>query len=246
MHPTHDHDRPMNETDRTTETRFGPRPVPQGHMSHPASGSRRVIPSGRVSPDGRSAYPTPALGSKIAVWGGVALGVAGGTAAAVFAIRKIAEAIADDPHPHRSGRPTAAPRFASLDDDAQEAMRQRVRAQDRADRAEMARLRADAAVSRPQMRAPRKPRGNFVEDLIQTSDKLSESLQSLAKSLSVAVESFRGVAAQATGIVSEFASAADELRSALRGGATPRAQPDPRDRQADLRDRQEHDRTHRL
>lgn len=217
MNPTpndnHDDNRPLTEADRTTETRFGPRPVPPGHqMPH----SRRVIPSGRVSPDGRSSYPSPATGTKIAVWGGIALGVAGGTAAAVFAIRKIAEALSDDSPSshHRPRRPV--PQFAKLDDDERDAMRSRVHDQERHDSREVARLRQEASRRRPSSQRKAK-KGNFAESLIETSTKLSESLEGVAKSMAMAVESFRGVAGQATGIVQEFAGAADQLRSALRG-----------------------------
>ena len=209
-----DNNRPLTEADRTSETRFGPRPVPKGHhMPH----SRRVIPSGQVSPDGRSSYPSPATGTKIALWGGIALGVAGGTAAAVLAIRKIAEAMSDDDdsqHAHR--RHHSAPRFARMDEDEREAMRRRVRDQDREDRQEVARLRAEASRRRSSPGAkPRK--ANFAESLIETSTRLSESLERVAKSMAIAVESFRSVAGQATAIVQEFAGAADQLRSALKG-----------------------------
>ncbi|WEF22900.1 hypothetical protein [Paracoccus sp. S3-43] len=212
-------DRPRTEADRTSQTRFGPRPVPPGHH---VSQSRRVIPSGRVSPDGRPSHPTPSTGAKIALWGGVALGVAGGTAAAIFAIRKIAEAISDDegPRPSHHARPRrnhAAPRFARMDEEEREAMRRRVRDQDREDRQEVARLRAEAARRRPAPAAPRRKKENFAEGLIETSTRLSQGLEGVAKSVALAVESFRGVAGQATGIVQEFAAAADQLRSALRG-----------------------------
>lgn len=216
MYPTHDDDRPLTDADRTSETRFGPRPVPPGHR-YPQS--RRVIPSGPVSPDGRSAYPTPSLGAKIAVWGGVALGVAGGTAAAVFAARKIAGAIADDPHPKSARHGSQAPRFAQMDPEEREAMRRRVRAQDHEDRKEIARLRADASQNRqpPRPAKPRAPKRNFVEDLIQTSTKLSESLEGVVKSVTIAMDGFRSVARQATEVISEFAETADQLRTVLRG-----------------------------
>lgn len=242
MNPTpddfNDDDRPLTEADRTSETRFGPRPVPPGHqMPH----SRRMIPSGRVSPDGRSSYPHPSTGAKIAVWGGIALGVAGGTAAAVLAVRKIAEAISDDSHhSHQSdhtdqNRHHSAPRFARMDEDEREAMRHRVRAQDREDRQEVARLRAEASRRRSSSAGPKTRKANFAESLIETSTKLSESLESVAKSMALAVESFRSVAGQATGIVQEFAGAADQLRSALRGE---NSQPSRRN--------DDDDRTHRL
>ncbi|WP_377707076.1 hypothetical protein [Paracoccus fontiphilus] len=219
MHPTHDDDRPMTEADRTSETRFGPRPVPQGHKYPGYQQSRRTIPSGRMAPDGRSSYPTPSLGAKIAVWGGIALGVAGGTAAAVYAVRAVADAVAGDPHPKHQRR-YAAPRFVEMDEDEREAMRRRVRAQDREDRKEVARLRAEASQHREAPKAPKPAKarkGNFVEDLIHTSERLSESLEGVAKSLGVAMDGFRSVARQATDVISEFAATADQLRSALRG-----------------------------
>lgn len=220
MHPTDNDNRPMTEADHTSETRFGPRPVPKGHhVPHGMAHSRRVIPSGRVSPDGRSAYPSPATGTKIAVWGGIALGVAGGTAAAVLAVRKIAEAISNDSSSQT--RHHTAPRFARMDEDEREAMRRRVSAQDREDRQEIARLRSEASGRRSSTSSSKsssKPRkASFAESLIETSTKLSQSLEGVAKSLSIAVESFRSVATQATEIVQEFAGAADQLRSALRG-----------------------------
>ena len=214
MHPTDDDTPPLTDADRTSETRFGPRPVPQGHKYPQA---RRTIPSGRVSPDGRSSYPNPSLGTKIAVWGGVALGVAGGTAAAVYAVRAIADSIAGDPHHKVRHRHSPAPRFAQMDEDDREAMRRRVRAQDHEDREEVAHLRSEASQHRQTPKSPKARKGNFVEDLIQTSTKLSESLEGVAKSLSVAMDSFRSVARQATEVISEFAATADQLRSALRG-----------------------------
>lgn len=240
MYPTHDNDRRQTEADRTSETRFGPRPVPGGHHIPKATQqSRRVIASGRVSPDGRASYPTPALGTKITVWGGIALGVAGGTTAAVFAIRKIAKAISDDPQPKHRYRPSSAPRFGQMDDDDREAMRRRVRAQDREDRQEYARLRADASQHRSGSKASKAAKGNFVDDVIHTSTKLSESLEGVSKSLMTAIESFRGVARQATEIVSEFAATADQLRAALKGGQ-------PLGRPGWGADRDDFDRTHRL
>ncbi|GHG25072.1 hypothetical protein [Paracoccus aerius] len=241
MKPTHDDDRPQTEADHTSETRFGPRPVPQGHrVPHGAPQPRRVIPSGDASSDGRSAHPYSSTGAKIAVWGGIGLGVAGGTAAAVLAIRKIAEALSDDPRPLSSTRhhaaPSSAPRFARLDEDEREAMRRRVRAQDREDREEIARLRAEASQARSTA-APRikRKKANFAESLIDTSTRLSQSLEGVAKSMALAVESFRGVATQATGIVQEFAGTAEQLRAALRGEPV-----------SDTRRTKDDERTHRL
>lgn len=235
MHPTHDNDLGLTEADRTSETRFGPRPVPGGHRSPHTLQARRTIPSGRVSPSGQSAYPAPSQGARIAVWGGVALGVAGGTAAAIFAVRKLAEAISGDSPSDRHDRGHKAPRFAAMDEDDREAMRRRVRAQDREDRQEFARTRAQASQNRSRARASSR-QGNFVEDVIQTSTRLSEGLEGVAKSVSMAMDGFRGVARQATEVVAEFADTADGLRAALKGER-------PRKNRTD---RDDHDRTHRL
>lgn len=235
MHPTHDTDLGLTEADRTSETRFGPRPVPGGHRSAAGLQARRTIPTGRMSPDGRSSYPTPSLGAKIAVWGGVALGVAGGTAAAIFAVRKLAEAISGDSSSSRHDRQHRAPRFVEMDDDDREAMRRRVRTQDREDRQEFARLRAQASQGRSRAR-PSSRQTSFVDDVIQTSTKLSESLEGVAKSVSMAMDGFRSVARQATEVVAEFADTADDLRAAIKGEG-------PRSERAN---RDDHDRTHRL
>lgn len=235
MHPTLDNDLGSTEADRTTETRFGPRPVPGGHRSPTGVQARRTIPSGRMSPGGQSSYPTPSLGAKIAVWGGVALGVAGGTAAAIFAVRKLADAISGDSSSSSHDRRHRAPRFVEMDEDDREAMRRRVRAQDREDRQEFARMRAQASQGRSRVRSSGR-QGNFVDDVIQTSTRLSESLEGVAKSVSVAMDGFRSVARQATEVVAEFADTADDLRAAIKGERPRR----------DRADRDNHDRTHRL
>lgn len=196
MHPRDDDPRP--QADRSSKT------------------ISRIIPSAPMSPDGKHAYPNPSLTAKVVVWGGVALGVAGATAAAMLAARKIAGMIADDAP---SGRPrryegpndrALAPRFADLDEDEQEEIRRRVRAQARADDREAARLRADAASRR------NPPRGNFAKDLTQTANDLSAGLEGVTKSAVSAFQSFRNIAGQTSGIIGEFVAAADLVRSALR------------------------------
>ncbi|MBK4215292.1 hypothetical protein JJJ17_05060 [Paracoccus caeni] len=243
----------MTEADRTSETRFGPRPVPEGHRKaadYPYHDrvSSRVIPSGRVSPDGRSAYPTPSLTSKILVFGGVALGVAGATAGAVLAARKIAGLIGGDQDNARgSRRASVAPRFAELDEDEREAMRSRVRAQSRHDSREAARLRAEASRKRD------RPRRNVAREMTDTANDLSSGLDGLGKALFSAFTGFRSVAGQATGIVSEFAAAADQLRNILGNGEPQRhARDDTRaeeveaDQDSFRQQERERQRTHRL
>lgn len=236
----------LTEADRTSETRFGPRPVPEGHKrtaDYPYQDrvSSRVIPSGRVSPDGRSAYPTPSLTSKIVVFGGIALGVAGATAGAVLAARKLAGLIGGDDRDHAGRRPAMAPRFAELDEDERDAIRSRVRAQSRQDSRETARLRAEASRKR------QKPRRNVAHELTDTANNLSSGLDGVARALSSAFNGFRSVAGQATGIVSEFAAAADQLRGILGTGDTRRDTPATDDRDASFQDQErQRQRTHRL
>ena len=55
----------------------GRRPVPPGE-------SRRVIPSGDVSPDGRRAYPRSSMTTKVLVLGGLGLAAAAATAGGVY------------------------------------------------------------------------------------------------------------------------------------------------------------------
>ena len=79
--------------DETSETRFGPRPVPEGHR-HPAgpSESRRIPPHGDVSPDGSRVWPRPSPTAKWLVWGGTALAAAAVTAGTVIVARQLLDA----------------------------------------------------------------------------------------------------------------------------------------------------------
>lgn len=239
MHSNDEKPPHLTEADRVSHTRFGPRPVPEGH-----------IPAGsRARPARRGSYQAP-LSTRIIVWGGVALGVAGATAAALTAARKIADMTAT-PHPARpmqdyyGDRMTGmAPRFAELDEADREAMRKRVRAQAREDAREAARQRAEAG----RRRDPAQGSGNFARDLTKTAGDLSTSIEGVANSLVKAFTSFRGVAAQAADIVSEFAASADQIRSALgRDRATGSRPTAPSRRAASADDRADtDDRLHRL
>ncbi|MCO6363956.1 hypothetical protein [Paracoccus sp. 08] len=187
---------PLTEADHTSQTRFGPRPVPAGHRG----------------PQPRRTDDTSTV-AKAVVWAGVALGMAGGTAAAAIAARKLA---GTDDAPRAAYRPAAAPRFAHLEEDEREAMRRRVRAQAREDNAHAARLRAKASRGRS---------GNFAKDLTRTATDLSDGLNGVAQSLAGAFRSFRGVSSQATTIVGDFVAAADQLRAILNGAPGPNPGP---------------------
>lgn len=214
---TSDHDiYQLTEADRASQTRFGTRPVPPGHISDMDHHFRKRASSDGAGP--RAGRDEPSLTGRIVVWGGIALGVAGVTAAAVIAARKLGDAMSDD-QPERGRRSRdyrpqqnhVAPRFAALDEDEREAMRRRVRARARADEDQDARLRASAS------RRRRKPRKDFAREVNETTSSLSSGLDGVTASLTGAFQGFRSVAGQASGIVREFSDAADQLRSMLRG-----------------------------
>lgn len=254
MHRSDDDIHNLTEADRQSETRFGPRPVPEGHKTaspypHRPMRSSKVIPSGRLGPDGKP-WPEPSLTAKLLVWGGVAVGVAGATAAAVIATRKIADMISDDSGPRyqpvhhapdvplhdRRAPQTLAPRFAELDEEEREEIRRRSRAQAREDSRLAARRRVDASRRR---HGPR----NVASGMTETATNLSAGLNGLAESLTSAFNGFRSVAAQASAIIGEFASTAEQLRGMMgRTDAAPARDQTDGDRAEGDDDR----RTHRL
>ena len=187
---------PLTEADRTSQTRFGPRPVPAEHRG----------------PQPRGTDDTSTV-AKAVVWAGVALGMAGVTAAAAIVARKLA---GTDDELRPVHRHAVAPRFAHLEEEEREAMRRRVRAQARDDSAHAARVRAKASRGR---------NGNFAKDLTRTATDLSQGLNGVAQSLAGAFQSFRGVSSQATTIVGDFVAAADQLRAILNGAPGPNPGP---------------------
>lgn len=210
---THPH---LTEADRDSQTRFGTRRVPEGHRTaspypHRKMVSSRIPPSGEVSPDGRHVWPRPSLAARIIVWGGVAAGVAGLTAAGVA----VGRAIAGNDRPE--DRAHVAPRFAQIDEDEREAMRRRVRAQARADAEAAARLRAKASRSR----------GTPAQRLTETANEVSTGLNAVVGSVLSAFEAFNTVAGQARGVVEQFTRTADQIRDAT--GTRPGRTQDPRD-----------------
>lgn len=210
---THPH---LTEADRDSQTRFGTRRVPEGHRTaspypHRKMVSSRIPPSGEVSPDGRHVWPRPSLAARIIVWGGVAAGVAGLTAAGVA----VGRAIAGNDRPE--DRAHVAPRFAQIDEDEREAMRRRVRAQARADAEAAARLRAKASRSR----------GTPAQRLTETANEVSTGLNAVVGSVLSAFEAFNTVASQARGVVDQFTRTADQIRDVT--GTRPGRSHDPRD-----------------
>lgn len=214
MRRPHDAQPPLTDADRTSQTRFGPRPVPEGHKT--AASVHRRMDAGkaarRVGPEGRE----PSMTAKIVVWGGVALGMAGIAAATSLAVRALSgdDRAPERPHhsPYRDGPRPVAPRFADLDEEEREAVRRRVRAQARDDSRYAAQVRAKAGRGRG---------GNIAKDLTRTATDLSQGLNGVAQSLVGAFQSFRGVSHQATSIVGDFVAAADQLRAILNGAPGP-------------------------
>lgn len=201
----------QTEANRTSQTRFGPRPVP--------TGDRVTTARPRAGADDTSAS------AKVIVWAGVALGMAGVTAAAAIAARRLAGHDDDDDlrHARRDYRHGAvvAPSYAQLDEEEREAMRRRVRAQSRSEyRARDAEGPSSRLRGRPAK--PARRQGNFAKDLTRTATDLSEGLNGVAHSLAGAFQAFRGVSSQATTIVGDFVAAADQLRAILNGAPGPR------------------------
>lgn len=203
---------PLTEADRDSQTRFGIRPVPKGHRTaspypHRKMVSSKVPPSGKVSPDGRRVWPQPSLTARIVVWGGLAAGVAGLTAAGAIAVRKLTE-----PDRPQSGdgrladRAHVSPRFSALEEDEREEMRRRVRAQARDDARAKAEMRARASRGR-------KGSGNPARDLTQTASDLAAGLNGVVAAITSAFDAFQRIARQGRGVVSEFSATADEIRA---------------------------------
>ncbi|WP_156845246.1 hypothetical protein [Paracoccus zeaxanthinifaciens] len=169
-----------------------------------------------------SAMPKPGTprdaafrGGQALVWGGVALGVAGLTAATVLSVRRLTER----PEPEgETPQPVLAPRFADLSDEEREAIRRRVRAQAREDYAAAARERAEAGARRR-----KRGKGNAAKDLTKTAAELTASLTGVATAVATASKAFRSVSGEAPGVMGDFVAAADQLRSLLNG--SPNVQP---------------------
>lgn len=232
-HPDHG-DRPITRTDADTEseTRFGPRPVPEGHR-RPAGPSewRRIPPSGEVSPDGSRSYPRPSRSAKWLVWGGTALAAAAATAGTVYAARHIAGLISGDDRDPPRRRPDAprgysnAPRGYSAAPRAYEDLSPRRppvqsphdRFQDEArPRAEARTERFQSDRSQPERARPaQKRRPNLMQEIQSNTTSLSDSVDSVMRTLTSAVAGFRGVAGQAGSIIRDFNDAAALVRSII-------------------------------
>ncbi|MFH5774007.1 hypothetical protein ACHFJ0_07125 [Paracoccus sp. NGMCC 1.201697] len=193
-------DTPRTEADVTSQTRFGPRPVPEGHH-HPSERPepRRIPPHGDVSPDGLRAYPRPSRLAKWVVWGGTGIAAAALTAGTVIAARHLSDLISgrddDRPRPprptrHRRDPQPPAPRFAAPPAQVPQA-------------------------PRPRPAQPQPARRNLMEEIEANTATLTSSVDNVVKSVTAAVAGFHGVASQASAIMREFGDAADLVRDIL-------------------------------
>lgn len=219
------------DADETSETRFGPRPVPEGHhRSAERPESRRIPPHGDVSPDGSRAYPRPSRLAKWVVWGGTGLAAAALTVGTVYAARGIAEMISG----HDGGRPRR-PR-PSPHPSAGES---------RPSPLQFSGPAADRPAA-PQPR-PRRPQKSLMEEIEANTATLTSSVDNVMHSVTAAVAGFRNIAAQANSIVHEFGDAADLVRDILDRGASDRSQGAHRADPEDENGPADHDpRSHRL
>ncbi|MDO5620188.1 MAG: hypothetical protein Q4G24_01815 [Paracoccus sp. (in: a-proteobacteria)] len=176
----------------TSQTRFGPRPAhPNHHVASPyrpsTLDSRRVIPSGDVSPGGDRVWPRPSLTSKLLVWGGMGVAAAALTAGGILAARKVVDALAGEPQrPQSFGSQETARRHAAPQRFLDEAPRPK-----------------------------RRPRPSLLSEVNSTTQQLSGGLNSVIGSLAGAVAGFRAVARDADGIIRDFNQTADSIRAMM-------------------------------
>ncbi|WP_323715830.1 hypothetical protein [Paracoccus aminovorans] len=190
-----DDPRPTGRTyaDETSQTRFGPRPVPPGHHPpHERQEARRTPPHGDVSPDGQRPWPHPSRGAKWLVWGGTALTAAALTAGTVYAARHLADALGDDkPRSHsKKARPHAGETAARL-------------------------AHAGRATDQVPRRRSRAPRQSLMQEIESNTASLTQGVDNVMRALTSAVIGFREVAGQAGGIMREFGDAAALVQDIL-------------------------------
>lgn len=183
-------DTPQSEADVTSQTRFGPRPVPKDHRRlSEAPQSRHIPPHGDVSPDGKRIWPQPSRAARWLVWGGTALAVAGMTAGAVIAARKASDLLSDD-KPRRPVQPRMTPPGPPPS------------------------AQAPWQDDRPRPPRPRRKR-RLMDEVQENTAHLGNSVDGVMRSLTSALSGFRTVAGQAGSIMREFSDAADLVRGVM-------------------------------
>ena len=210
--------------------------------------SRRIPPSGDVSPDGQRIWPRPSLAAKVLVWGGTGIAAAALTAGTILAARRLAEIAGGGSHhredaprpqsraaaaPVRTAPPASspahlAPRFADLADEARDAMIARSRHRELEDALAAAEMRAKAAEealrrarieARSKARHRARPKAqSLLSEVESNTRKIGSSAESTINSLGAALTGFRAVAGQAGSIISDFEGAAKLIRSLFAQG----------------------------
>lgn len=215
-------DMPQTEADSTSDTRFGPRPVPPGHhRPQDPPKARRIPPHGAVSPDGRRPWPKPSKSAKWLSWGGTALTAAALTAGTVIAARQVIHMLSDD-KPRRApshNPPRRAQGFAAA---------------------------PPAPAPKPRRRAPRV---GLMQEIESNTASLTQGVENVMQAVTAGMTGFRTVSGQASAIMREFGDAAALVQTMLgrnrptteaRPSAPRPSQPRPQDRHGahmpDLRD----------
>lgn len=221
------------------------RPVDRRQESYEPSGhaSRAIPPHGDVSQDGTRVWPQPTMTSRVLVYGGAAIAAAAATAGVVLAARKVADMVTGNDELDREADDQAdrarsrvydeargrGSRLMAMPEREREAMRDRARARMRADEAERSRLRSEARRNhddshRPRRKAaPSRARGaskplGFLDDVEDTAQRLTQTVNNVVSSIGGAVAAFRSVASQAEGVMRDFHQAADQVRGFLDTG----------------------------
>ncbi|UXU73738.1 MULTISPECIES: hypothetical protein [unclassified Paracoccus (in: a-proteobacteria)] len=207
-----DHAPPITHTeaDETSHTRFGPRPVPEGHRPHrDRPEPRRIPPHGDVSPDGTRPWPRPSRGARWLVWGGTALIAATLTAGVVVAGRQLMHGS------DNARKPVSPPRLPP----PPQTYRAQAQHPHRAQAHDAHREPVDAPPRPRRNSRPPQRRQSLMQEVEANTASLSQGVDNVMRSLSSAVSGFRDVAGQAAHIVREFSDAADLVRGILAGGA---------------------------
>ncbi|MDS9467748.1 hypothetical protein RGQ15_09235 [Paracoccus sp. MBLB3053] len=190
----------LTDADVTSETRFGPRPVPKGHRpARDRLESRRIPPHGEVSPDGSRAYPRPSRLAKWMVLGGTGIAAAALTAGTVLAARQLSDMLGGD------GRAKRRPQWPYRPDDAPTP---RMHLSEPAEPEPT----SQKSTSRP---GRKRPRASLMDEIEANTATLTHSVDNVMRTVTSAVAGFRAVAAQSSEIVREFGDAADLVRDIL-------------------------------
>ncbi|WP_104491366.1 hypothetical protein [Paracoccus denitrificans] len=198
------------EADDTSQTRFGPRPVPKGHRHPPGPvESRRIPPHGNVSPDGSRPWPRPSRGAKWLVLGGTGVAAAALTAGGVIAARHLLGLASPNTPPQRR-RDSFAPQHVAPDPAARKPAAPPPPRQHEARRT--ARPEAEPKRPRPGRRPPRQ---GLLQEVEANTASLTNGVENVMRALTAAVAGFRTVAGQASTIVQEFGDAAAMVRDII-------------------------------